>query len=134
MAWTTAAAIYFVIWWVVLFTVLPFGVRNAAEAGETIGKGDDHRGHALFPDQPVEPLRQVLAEACPVRVREAASGEADEIDEQWQSFSVMPGRDVDIDGAHRGIAQHIALQRPALDRDAADRTHRPEEFAHASSH
>ena len=34
MAWTTAAAIYFIIWWVVLFAVLPFGVRNASEAGE----------------------------------------------------------------------------------------------------
>jgi predicted secreted protein len=34
MAWTTAAAIYFVIWWIVLFTVLPFGVRNASEAAK----------------------------------------------------------------------------------------------------
>ena len=33
MSWTTAAAIYFIIWWVVLFAVLPFGVRNAGEAG-----------------------------------------------------------------------------------------------------
>src|ERR1044072_2730794 len=41
MAWTTAAAIYFVIWWVVLFTVLPFSVRNAAEAGETVEPGHD---------------------------------------------------------------------------------------------
>ena len=41
MAWTTAAAIYFVIWWIVLFTVLPFGVRNASEAGETVEPGND---------------------------------------------------------------------------------------------
>ena len=41
MSWTTAAAIYFVIWWVVLFTVLPFGVRNASEAGETVEPGND---------------------------------------------------------------------------------------------
>jgi predicted secreted protein len=41
MAWTTAAAIYFVIWWVVLFTVLPFGVRNASESGEEVEAGND---------------------------------------------------------------------------------------------
>jgi len=27
-------AIYFVIWWVLLFTVLPFGVKTSEEAGE----------------------------------------------------------------------------------------------------
>jgi predicted secreted protein len=41
MAWTTAVAIYFVIWWVVLFTVLPFGVRNATETGEIVEAGND---------------------------------------------------------------------------------------------
>ena len=41
MAWTTAAAIYFIIWWVVLFAVLPFGVRNAAEDGVTVEAGHD---------------------------------------------------------------------------------------------
>ena len=41
MSFTTAAAIYFVIWWVVLFTVLPFGVRNPSEAGETVEPGND---------------------------------------------------------------------------------------------
>ncbi len=34
-------AIYFVIWWTVLFTVLPFGVRNASEAGETVQQGNE---------------------------------------------------------------------------------------------
>jgi predicted secreted protein len=33
MSWTTAAAIYFIIWWVVLFAVLPWGVRSQEEAG-----------------------------------------------------------------------------------------------------
>jgi predicted secreted protein len=28
-----AIATYFTIWWIVLFAVLPFGVRSAAEAG-----------------------------------------------------------------------------------------------------
>jgi predicted secreted protein len=31
---TTALAIYFVLWWVVLFAILPFGVRSQAELGE----------------------------------------------------------------------------------------------------
>lgn len=33
---STAFAIYFVLWWVVLFAVLPFGVRSQAENGEEI--------------------------------------------------------------------------------------------------
>jgi len=31
---TTAVAIFFLIWWVVLFAVLPFGVRSQHEDGE----------------------------------------------------------------------------------------------------
>jgi predicted secreted protein len=31
---TTALAIFFLIWWVVLFAVLPFGVRSQHEDGE----------------------------------------------------------------------------------------------------
>ena len=31
---STAFAIYFVLWWVVLFAVLPFGVRSQMEEGE----------------------------------------------------------------------------------------------------
>jgi predicted secreted protein len=41
MAWTTALAIYFVMWWIVLFAVLPFGVRNPHEAGEAVEPGHD---------------------------------------------------------------------------------------------
>lgn len=33
MTWTGGLAVYFVIWWTVLFAVLPFGVRSQAEAG-----------------------------------------------------------------------------------------------------
>ena len=36
MSWTTALAIYFVAWWIVLFVVLPFGVRSQQEAGEVV--------------------------------------------------------------------------------------------------
>jgi predicted secreted protein len=41
MKLTSAIAIYFIIWWLVLFAVLPFGVRNAAEAGEAVEGGND---------------------------------------------------------------------------------------------
>ena len=34
-------AVYFTIWWVVLFAVLPFGVRNASEAPAPFVKGAD---------------------------------------------------------------------------------------------
>jgi len=36
---------------------------------KAIAEGDDDGWHALFADQPVEPFRQVLAEADPIRVR-----------------------------------------------------------------
>ena len=37
---STAFAIYFVLWWVVLFAVLPFGVRSQIENGEQIAGTD----------------------------------------------------------------------------------------------
>lgn len=37
-----AVAIYFILWWTVLFAVLPFGVRSQKEAGMTPGVGTDH--------------------------------------------------------------------------------------------
>ena len=40
MGWTTWAGIYVVVWWLVLFTTLPFGVRNAHEAGEEVAPGN----------------------------------------------------------------------------------------------
>ena len=33
MSWALGAAIYVIIWWVVLFTILPLGVRTQEEAG-----------------------------------------------------------------------------------------------------
>jgi predicted secreted protein len=45
----SAIAIYFVIWWVVLFAILPLGVRNAHESGEAVGEGHE-------PGAPVNPL------------------------------------------------------------------------------
>jgi len=37
---STSIAIYFVLWWIVLFAVLPFGVRSQAESGEEIAGTD----------------------------------------------------------------------------------------------
>jgi len=33
---STAFAIYFVLWWIVLFVTLPFGVRSQHEDGESV--------------------------------------------------------------------------------------------------
>jgi predicted secreted protein len=40
-------AIYFILWWTVLFAVLPFGVRSQKEAGLTPGMGTDHGAPAV---------------------------------------------------------------------------------------
>jgi predicted secreted protein len=40
MSWTTAAAIYFILWWVVLFAVLPWGVRSQEESGDVVPGSD----------------------------------------------------------------------------------------------
>jgi len=37
MGWTTGVAIYFVIWWIVIFMVLPWGVH--AVSPEDVAKG-----------------------------------------------------------------------------------------------
>lgn len=38
MTWVSIAAIYFILWWVVLFAMLPFGVKTQEEDGEvTLG-------------------------------------------------------------------------------------------------
>jgi predicted secreted protein len=54
MSWTTMLAIYFVAWWIVLFAVLPFGVRSQAEEG-AVSAGTD-------PGAPVVPwlMRKVI--------------------------------------------------------------------------
>jgi predicted secreted protein len=40
VSWATIAAIYFIIWWMVLFAVLPWGVRSQGESGE-VAPGTD---------------------------------------------------------------------------------------------
>jgi predicted secreted protein len=41
-------AIFFVVWWISLFAVLPFGVRTQAEAGDTVA-GTPPSAPAKFP-------------------------------------------------------------------------------------
>ncbi len=41
-------AIFFVVWWISLFAVLPFGVRTQGEAGETVA-GTPSSAPAKFP-------------------------------------------------------------------------------------
>ena len=36
----SAVALYFVIWWLTLFAVLPFGVRSQHETGEVVAGSD----------------------------------------------------------------------------------------------
>jgi predicted secreted protein len=56
MSWTSLLAIYFVIWWLVFFVTLPFGVRTQQEDEEGVILG-------TVPSAPVKPmlLRKALA-------------------------------------------------------------------------
>ena len=36
MSWPLGIALFFVVWWIVLFAVLPFGVRTQQEAGDIV--------------------------------------------------------------------------------------------------
>ena len=40
MSLTTSIAVYFILWWTVLFAILPFGIRSQHETG-TIEPGTD---------------------------------------------------------------------------------------------
>jgi predicted secreted protein len=55
MSLTTAIAVYFIIWWVVLFAVLPWGVKSQAEEGR-VSEGTE----AGAPARPLI-LRKLLA-------------------------------------------------------------------------
>jgi predicted secreted protein len=46
MSLATAIAIYFIIWWTVLFAVLPWGVRSQEESG-AVSKGTDPGAPAI---------------------------------------------------------------------------------------
>jgi predicted secreted protein len=46
MTWSAALAIYFVAWWIVLFAVLPFGIRSQEEEG-AVSPGTDPGAPAM---------------------------------------------------------------------------------------
>jgi predicted secreted protein len=48
MTWFSAVVVYVIVWWIVFFIVLPFGVRSPHETGEEVPPG-----HA--PSAPVRP-------------------------------------------------------------------------------
>jgi predicted secreted protein len=54
MGWTTGVAIYVIIWWVVLFMVLPFGVRP-------IEQDDVAKGHASSAPRRPRVIAKMLA-------------------------------------------------------------------------
>ncbi|WP_018265951.1 DUF1467 family protein [Methylosinus sp. LW4] len=60
MPFTTplAVAIYLTIWWIVLFAILPFGVRSSEEEGDTPEGGD--------PGAPVAPKLWMKAVATTI--------------------------------------------------------------------
>ena len=66
MSLTTAAAIYFIIWWVVLFAVLPWGVRSQVESGDVVPGSD--------PGAPAVPnlVAKLVAGEIPARWRRTA--------------------------------------------------------------
>ena len=45
--WISYAALYFVLWWLCLFIVLPFGARNQEDAGEVV-RGTEPGAPVLF--------------------------------------------------------------------------------------
>jgi predicted secreted protein len=59
MSLPLSLAAYFTMWWVVLFAVLPFGVRSAAEAGVERPAGAD-AGAPLAPHLALKALATTL--------------------------------------------------------------------------
>ncbi len=55
MRWTSVLAVYLLIWWLVIFAVLPFRVRTHREMGKKLVPGQVHSAPGNF-----RPLRIVL--------------------------------------------------------------------------
>ena len=55
MKWTSILAIYLLIWWLVIFAVMPFGIRTHRELGEKLVAGQVHSAPGNF-----RPLRIAL--------------------------------------------------------------------------
>lgn len=80
----SAIAIYFITWWVCLFMVLPWGVRNAHEAGEAVEQGNEHGA-------PVNPMlwRKVLATTILSAILFAVI--YGQVTYRWVGFDDIPG-------------------------------------------
>lgn len=52
MNWASGVLVYIVLWWLVFFTTLPFGVRPPHETGEAVVRGQEQgapvRHHLLW--------------------------------------------------------------------------------------
>jgi predicted secreted protein len=62
MGLVTSLAIYFVIWWTVLFVVLPFGMRSQIEDGEIV-LGSAHGAPSRFSFARIALITTVVAAA-----------------------------------------------------------------------
>jgi predicted secreted protein len=51
-----SVAVYFTAWWVCLFAVLPFGVRNHGEEAENLPEGAEILPKGADPGAPVAPM------------------------------------------------------------------------------
>lgn len=60
MSLTSAIAIFFVVWWIVLFAVLPWGYRTQGEEGEVV-PGTEASAPARFPMLRVALVTTVVA-------------------------------------------------------------------------
>ena len=91
-------------------------VLIAAQAGEAVRECHHHRRHTSLSDQSVEPLRYVFLKRCPPRVRQAATGEPDQVDQQGEIPAVAVGRHIDIYEPVGWIPKQIVLQDRTCDR------------------
>lgn len=48
MGWVTGSAIYFILWWITLFIVLPFGVQTQENVEEGHDPGAPVKSHILL--------------------------------------------------------------------------------------
>ncbi len=110
-------------------------VLVAAERREAIRKHDDARVELPVMNQPGRTFRHILLERAPVRVRLAAAGVANEVEQHRKPLRRAPPsrlvvlrRQPDIDQTIRRIAERVVAQnlRAVLDGDdAARRASRP---------
>lgn len=83
MTWTSAIAIYFVVWWLCLFMVLPFGVRNAHETGEAVEEGNESGA-------PVNPMLWNKAVATTILASIVFAAIYGQVTYGWIAFKDLP--------------------------------------------